>query len=654
MIILGLHFGHDAAVTIMKDGVVLSVIEKERVTRIKHAAGLDYQDILLALERTDIELDQIDYCAVTCTQGMEYIFFHPDKLSFEIDYSNEINSPCLNLIQKNNLTIKGESGFLEGVKNKNKAEFEPQRQRLKQYIEQGLVETAQTFDSIENFFSSETWTKVKSLRDISSTNYSHLIDDNFRKGFHLPIELILLGKKIKGILLSHHYAHAAYAFFESEFQNAAIFSHDGDSRALQGYRSGMFYYGEGTKIYPITPHYLALGYMYEVVSSFIGFDLVSGPGKMMGLTSYGQPNFFMSEFVGNWYDRPERFEKEIVNARETFSVPNLWINIALNLAKARGYDLTRLAQKEYILDPINADIASSIQKTFEETMFYATEVLMQALQASSIRTKNLCLTGGVMLNCPTNSKIYNESSFEKVFIPPACGDPGLSTGAAYALYYCILDNPRNEVQRSAAEKIYLGINYSEEETLSALNMFSNSITYEKLLDPSKDAAEQLAENKIIGWYEGRCELGPRALGHRSILANPQFVSNWEKVNIIKRREYWRPLAPAVLVEECEKWYKAAPVDSPFMLFNARVKSYNIPAVTHVDNTARIQTVSPDNGMYYNVIKSFYEITGVPVVLNTSFNGPGEPIVETPENAIRMFLDTDIDAIYINGYKIVKK
>ncbi len=270
------------------------------------------------------------------------------------------------------------------------------------------------------------------------------------------------------------------------------------------------------------------------------------------------------------------------------------------------------------------------------------------LQTNQVSTNNLCLSGGTALNCPSNTNIYLESPFKNVFVEPCCDDSGIAVGAALALYHSILGNPR-EISTDA-QTPFLGIHYSGGSVLKALDS-AEGISYEKCESPGESAAYELADNKIIAWYQGRSEIGPRALGARSILAHPGLAENWDRVNELKRREKWRPFAPAVLETRVHDWFSGVPCPSPYMLFNAHVISKDIPAVTHVDKTARVQTVNESNGEYYSLIRKFEELTGIPVVLNTSFNGPGEPVVETVEQAIGLLLSTDIDTLYVDKFVV---
>ncbi len=239
-------------------------------------------------------------------------------------------------------------------------------------------------------------------------------------------------------------------------------------------------------------------------------------------------------------------------------------------------------------------------------------------------------------------------------MPPGCDDSGMALGAALLLTHNILDLPHLPRTALTSTGAYLGAPIAKGCTDDAIEHYKKEIQASSVDDIAQDAADALAENKIIGWYEGRSEVGPRALGHRSILSNPAFFDNWKRVNLIKGREEWRPFAPSVLDDDASDWFKDCPLPSPYMLFTAKVKNKKIPAITHVDDTARVQTVTEDCGNYYQLLKHFKALTGLPVLLNTSFNGPGVPIVETPEQAIEFLIQSDLDYLYIDGYRIEKK
>jgi len=269
------------------------------------------------------------------------------------------------------------------------------------------------------------------------------------------------------------------------------------------------------------------------------------------------------------------------------------------------------------------DVAATVQQVLEQ-------VSLQVIEDMDDKTKNLCLSGGSFLNCNANAKIVKESKFKNYHIYPACGDDGTSVGSALYVSHHIFGEPRHDYEQK--DLCYTGKDYQIQEP------------------DYKQLAQELANGKIIGWFQGRSEFGPRALGNRSILADPRNPHTRDIINhVVKKREWFRPFAPVVLEEHYKDWFDF-PIPSPYMLYTAPVKqSDKIPAVTHVDGSARFQTINEKtNPNYYRLVKAFYELTGVPVLLNTSMNGNGEPIVETPEEANEFFNNSHLDMMVING------
>ncbi|MGE3316093.1 MAG: carbamoyltransferase C-terminal domain-containing protein [Planctomycetaceae bacterium] len=633
MKILGLHFGHDACVTLLDDGRPVTVLERERTTRTKHALGLKAADIKQVLEDTATDLREIDYCSITSTQHVELVFLEPDQL--RVSYQ-----PC------RGETLK--SWIHDQMPGLREHFLSQERFLLREVIgssahpylhfmsadERAAFPTAETIGNIEDYLWVEEWDRNRTLSEIAKANYSGIFKtEATRLGFHYPATVHLFGREIPACILSHQMAHAAYAYYQSPFDEAAVITHDGNipARGL----NGLFYYGAGEKLWAVTPHYLPIGLLYDQVAENIGFPS-GGPGKLMGLSSYGKARFSPERFLGNSHD--------VVEFQKTEIVAKPWLEFCLTEAHRLGYDLTKFGKPEFATAPINIDIAASTQLLFEESLLRAVASCAKLLANSGRTTNRLCLSGGTALNCPANSRVAAESPFPNVFIPPGCGDSGLSTGSALALYHNVLGLPRKSSPRA---DVYVGLGAS----CRSSSVTRDDVAATAIENPAKEAAAALASNEVIGWFEGRSELGPRALGHRSILANPTFAENWERVNQIKRRERWRPFAPIVLEEAAAEWFDEVPIPSPYMLFNARVLRPQIPAVTHVDGSARIQTVSPADGAIYELVREFGRLTGVPVLLNTSFNGPGEPIVETPDDALRFLANSPLDAVYFPDSKL---
>ncbi|HWN72154.1 MAG TPA: carbamoyltransferase C-terminal domain-containing protein [Haliangium sp.] len=645
MNILGLHFGHDAAATVVSNGRVVAYVLRERHARIKHAVSLDIATIDRALREAGIDVRDIDRCALSSTQGVELIIDDPAALAIEIggQASPDLPCPAEQALTAQGTPIAGRlsHALLDSIYGEAQRGSWLREAWLSMFPEHKTRrrEELAAVGWLDNFVTRDVWEQGRTLADLAAARAE--ISDELKLGFHVAASVQLHGRTIPAYLIHHHLAHAASSYYASGFDEAAILTHDGYSDGLS-YHSGMFYYAKGPHIFPLGPNHLTLGGLYDRVGVHLGLGVTGPAGKLMGLAGYGKPRFFDARFVGNFHDHAARFKSDIASA---------WLYHCVKQARHMGYDMTHYQDPAHATDPINADIAASTQKLFEEIRLRAIEALYGSLQLGRLYTPNLCLSGGTALNCPSNTKVLNEGPFRHVYVEPACDDGGLAIGAALALYHSLYGNPL--IERSEHFSPYLGVSYGEDEVLRALHGAGGAISHERCQAPGKRAAEDLGQNRVIGWFEGSSEAGPRALGHRSVLADPTRADNWPRVNLLKGREMWRPLAPAVLAEEAGAWFSEAPTPSPYMLFNARVRSSRLPAVTHVDGTARIQTVDPSCGEYYRVIRHFFELTGVPVVMNTSFNGPGEPIVETPAEALRFFMSTELDALYLDGYRVTR-
>jgi carbamoyltransferase len=440
-------------------------------------------------------------------------------------------------------------------------------------------------------------------------------------------------------------AHAASIYYLTGLDRAAILTHDGFSGG-QSYHTGMFYYGDGHRIFPLAPHHLVVGAMYESAGIRLNLGLIGPAGKLMGLAPYGKPRLFDERFVGNMYD---------LHAGGYRRPETDWIGQCLSRAEALGYDLRPFRDRAQMTAAINADIAASTQKLFDATLLATVSTFDAILRRMKLGRLPLYYAGGTALNCPANSLIAQDGRFASVHVPPWCDDSGLALGAALALYHNVLEQPLSvRAPNETVIDAYLGARIEEAEIDTALRRHGEQIACEQILDWAEAAAQDIADDRVIGWFEGRSEIGPRALGHRSILADPRNAENWARVNRIKGRESWRPFAPAVLADRAEQWFAGLPLPSPHMLFTAQVKSKDIPAITHVDGSSRIQTVDESCGAFHRLLSQFDALTGVPVILNTSFNGPGEPIVETPDDALRFFLQSDLDALYLEGHRIRRR
>jgi carbamoyltransferase len=427
--------------------------------------------------------------------------------------------------------------------------------------------------------------------------------------------------------VEHHIAHAASAFFPSPFDHAAILTLDGrGEKATTSYSVG-----EGNTLYRLGqvnfPH--SLGLLYEEVTGYLGFLPSSDEYKVMALASFGKPRY-LTDF------------REIV---QLGTEGNYTIAHPLHLVERFGPPRIKgepFEQRHY-------DIAHSLQVVMEETVLELVRWLYEASHA-----ENLCMAGGVALNCVLNARVRDRGPFKQVWVQPAAGDAGTALGAALWI------DAQQRLLRGISERRYrmdhafLGPSYSDDEIEQFLRW--SKLPYRRLSSIAEEAADILADDKVIGWFQSRMEFGPRALGARSILASPIHPTMQARLNEIKDREDFRPVAPVVLEEEAAQWFANASI-SPFMLFVYDVlpeKANSIPAVRHVDGTARIQTINREqHPLYYDLIKAFQARTGVPVLINTSFNTRGEPIVCTPRDAIECFWTSPLDALLIGPFLLEK-
>ena len=457
-------------------------------------------------------------------------------------------------------------------------------------------------------------------------------------------------KSLKGfkgdiVFPEHHLSHAAHTFYTSPFEESAILTVDGVgewSTTSLGYAQN----NSITLTHDIHwPH--SLGLFYSAFTYFLGFQVNEGEYKLMGLASYGKPKYY-DTIMNNLIDVKDDGSIHLNMKYFAFTYDKVMTN-------DRFYKLFEIEprKKDEKAQQIHYDIGARAQKVLEEILLKMTNHVYE-----KFKMKNLCLGGGVALNGVANYRILKEGLFDNVHVPPSPGDAGSAVGCAQYLYYIYHKNPRIIEKNPAkviSENVYVGTIYSDEEIREFLD--SKNIQYQQLQHDEllQTTAKLIADGNIVGWYQGKMEWGPRALGSRSILADPRKAEMKDILNEkIKHRESFRPFAPSILEEHVSEYFD---IDrpSPYMLFVAPVKKPDlIPAVTHVDGTGRLQTVNRDaNPLYYDLINEFYKITGVPVIINTSMNVMGEPIVNTPEQAYSMIVKTDMDCI-VMGNNLVRK
>ena len=591
--ILGISaFYHDSAACLLKDGKIVAAAQEERFTRKKHDPSYPYHAIEFVLKYANLKLSEVD----------QIVFFEKPFLKFE--------------------------RLLETY-----VAFAPR----------GFISFAKAMP---------LWIKEKLFQKNFLFNKLKVHDKDYKSDQNI-------------FFSDHHLSHAASAFFPSPFKEAVVLTADGVGEwATTTVAVGKENNLEIKKEIHF-PH--SLGLLYSAFTYYIGFKVNSGEYKLMGLAPYGKPVY-------------EDKIKKIIDIKEdgTFRLDQKYFNYAtgLTMTNEKFDDLfgqkPRDPQNEKITQ-FHMDIAASIQKITEEIMIKLSKSIRK-----DYGIKNLCLAGGVALNCVANGKILKEKIFDNIWIQPAAGDAGGSLGAALALWYIEQGNKRDINLNDEMKGSYLGPEFTEEEIEKELK--SIGANYEKLNydDLISKTSEFLSNEKAIGWFQGRMEFGPRALGGRSILGDPRSDKMQKNLNLkVKYRESFRPFAPSVLREDLKEWFDIN-VDSPYMLLVGSINSdkkiemtneqkklfgidklnlrrSDIPAVTHVDYSARVQTVNEKNNKrYYDLISKFKEKTGCPVIVNTSFNVRGEPIVNTPTDAFNCFMGTELDFLVIGNCILDKK
>ena len=592
--ILGISaFYHDSAATILIDGKIIAAAQEERFTRKKHDAGYPFNAIQFVLNFANLNLDDVD----------QIIFFEKPFLKFE------------RLLET--YVAFAPKGFLSFSK------------AIPVWIKDKLFQKKMLFNELKRH------------------------DQNFKDQ-----------KKI--FFSDHHLSHAASAFFPSPFNKAIVLTAD----AVGEWATTTVAIGDGNNLEIKKeihfPH--SLGLLYSAFTYYTGFKVNSGEYKLMGLAPYGTPIY------------EDKIKNNLIDVKEdgSFHLDQKYFNYAtgLKMTSKKFHNLfgaePRNSQKDQ-LTQFHMDIAASIQKVTEDIMVRIAKSLKEEFNIS-----NLCLAGGVALNCVANGKILKEKIFDNIWIQPAAGDAGGSLGAALALWHIDQNNPRKINPNDSMQGSYLGPEYTQDEIEKELEKIGAVYQVKTEQDLIDRAAEDLSKGEVIGWFQGRMEFGPRALGGRSILGDPRSSKTQKNLNLkVKYRESFRPFAPSILKNDLEEWFDIN-VDSPYMLMVANinknktipmnkdqeklfgidklnVKRSEIPAVTHVDYSARIQTVHKEtNEKYFKLIKKFKEITGCPVVVNTSFNVRGEPIVNTPLDAFNCFMGTELDKLVIGNCYLKKK
>lgn len=592
MFILGINAYHgDAAAVIVRDGELIAAVEEERFNRKKHCAGLPVEAVKYCLKAAGVQIEDVEHIGVS-------------------------RDPSAHLHKKILFTAQRAARSFSGVGNGAK----------EQLGKAGTGLFRQVADRLSNA------ARVRDLRD------------DLAKALDVPKKS--LRAKLHNV--EHHRAHLASSFFVSSFERAALLSIDG----FGDFISTMWGVGEGNGIEVLGqveyPH--STGILYTATTQFLGFPHYGDEGKVMGLAPYGKPRY-MEEF------------RDIIRTDEG---GRFRLNLDYFRHHAEGVEMSwdegspvigRIYSDEFVkrfgsarepgtpLTEREHDIAASLQKRLEEVGFHILNHLHERTGLT-----DLGLSGGVAYNSVMNGKILLNTPFRRVYVQPAAGDSGTAIGACYHVWNGLLKQPRTFVMEGA----YTGPEFSDAEIRVELDR--SGLVYEIYSDEelTRSAARDIAGGAVLGWFQGRVEFGPRALGNRSIVVDPRRADMKDILNErIKKREPFRPFAPSILEEHVGEYFEQThPAPTMLMVYQIKPeRRAEIPAVTHVDGSGRLQTVSHQvNERYYQLISDFYELTGVPVVLNTSFN-ENEPIVCTPRHAIDCFMKTRMDVLYMGNHVV---
>ena len=591
--ILGISaFYHDSAAAIIIDGNIIAASQEERFSRKKHDSRYPFNAVKYVLEESNLSLNEVDHI----------VFFEKPFLKFE--------------------------RLLETYMAFAPKGFKSFSLSMPIWLREKLFQKKFLFDKLKEH--------DKNFNEIGKIKFSE-----------------------------HHYSHAASAFFPSPFEEAIILTLDG----VGEWATTTVAIGKKNKLEIIKeihfPH--SLGLLYSAFTYYTGFKVNSGEYKLMGLAPYGKPIFkdiILNKLIDLKDDGSFKLDMKYFNYATGLTMTNN------KFSKLFGHPVRN--PKKDLLTQFHMDVAASIQSVTEEIILKITKNI-----SSKYKIKNLCLAGGVALNCVANGKILKEKIFDNIWIQPAAGDAGGSLGAALAYWHHELEKPRVEF-RDKMNGSYLGPKFENdliEQKLKSLKAKYKKYSGEQMISLT---AKELSNEKTIGWFQGRMEFGPRALGGRSILADPRSDKMQKELNLkIKFRESFRPFAPSVLREDVFEWFDLD-YDSPYMLLVSEIKKRHkiemsdqeknlfgikklnvkrsiIPAVTHVDYSARIQTVHKEtNPKYYGLINEFKNITNCPILVNTSFNVRGEPIVCSVKDAFNCFMGTDLDMLVIEDFILYKE
>lgn len=591
--VLGISaFYHDSAAAIIVDGEIIAAAQEERFTRKKHDASYPKNAINYVLKESGLKLNEVDHV----------VFYEKPFLKFE--------------------------RLLETYIGFSPSGFKSFSMSMPLWLREKLFQKKMLFDALKE--------QDNNFNDIKKINFSE-----------------------------HHLSHAASAFFSSPYDEAVILTLDG----VGEWATTTISLGKYNKINILKeihfPH--SLGLLFSAFTYFLGFKVNSGEYKVMGLAPYGKPRFkniILEKLIDVKEDGSFRLNMNYFNYATGLTMTNNKFAKLFNMERR---------EPENELSQIHMDIAASIQAVTEEIALKITRFLFK-----EFKIPNLCMAGGVALNCVANGKILKDGLFKNIWIQPASGDAGGALGAAQAFYYQELDNKRKFLKTDSMKGSYLGPQFTDDQVENELKNCGANYKKLNLNQIIKDTAKALSEEKAIGWFQGRMEFGPRSLGNRSIIADARSEKMQKNLNLkVKYRESFRPFAPAVLFEKVSEWFEINS-ESPYMLLVADVKKSkqiqmteqqkslfgidklnikrsSIPSVTHVDYSARIQTVHKEtNPIFHKLLEEFERITKYPVLVNTSFNVRGEPIVCSATDAFNCFMGTDLDVLVCNNFILYKE
>ena len=593
--ILGISaFYHDSAAALIIDGKIIGAAQEERFSRKKHDARYPFNAVNYVLKSANLKLSQVDHI----------VFFEKPFLKFERLLETYLA-----------FAPKGFKSFSASMPI---------------WLREKLFQKKFLFDNLKGH--------DKNFNDIDKINFSE-----------------------------HHFSHAASAFYPSPFKEAVILTLDG----VGEWATTTLAIGQGNNIKIIKeihfPH--SIGLLYSAFTYFTGFKVNSGEYKVMGLAPYGSPKYkdlILKELIDLKEDGSFKLNMKYFNYATGLTMTNDKFSKLFN-GKVRNPD-------KDLITSFHMDLAASIQSVTEEIVLRLTNSI-----SKETKIKNLCLAGGVALNCVANGKILKNNIFDSIWVQPAAGDAGGSLGAALGYWHQELANER-KISKFAdgMNGSYLGPSYDVETIKIELNKLGAKYELKDEESLLETVAKNLSNNKTVGWFQGRMEFGPRALGGRSIIADPRSDKMQKELNLkVKFRESFRPFAPSILREDLNEWFDLNS-DSPYMLFVAdikknlqipmtkeneklfgieklNIKRSSIPAVTHVDYSARIQTVHKEtNPKYHKLISIFKKLTGCPILVNTSFNIRGEPIVCTIEDAYKCFMGTNLDVLVCENFILFKE